>query len=209
MRHEPSKKTIDFHRNRINNLKNKFEKRLKKTFRAWQTKAFREYVEQDRRGSPILFLTPDLKDDLRTLLINHYHDVAMGFVPGTDFEEVKQSISGIPLNGTEEEEEEDNLFLFAFISQMLDDIERSIDDQIFLVLPAKLTSIISTTNTIANTSKIIAQQEGTPLEPILATKLVARQTTVSMTETNWIAEASMDTALEKTTPVLGIASQKE
>lgn len=203
----PSQKIIDSERLRVKNLKASLESRFKVIFREWQIKAFNDFVSQAKSGLTLLILDSEISKELGVLLKEHYWEVAETFVPGLVTPEIKQSFSGVSVETGEEEEDRD--FEGFLIPTVLRNIQNTISDQIGLQFPVHHSSIIGTTNRIANDALTMSRQPGASFIPILTSKLVARETTVAITETDWIAEASTNSALEMTTPAIAIATPAE
>lgn len=197
---QPSKKVIDKYRTRVESLKGKFERSLKIIFHSWQIKVFKEFKSQVARGASVYILSPDLKKDLTALLISHYRAVAEAFVPGLDFPEIKQE---------EEEDDDDNIVFDWMLPGIFADIIRGINAQIDLNLPLHQQSIINTTEFFGTQAITLARIEGGKSSVIMANKMAGRETTVSITETDWIAEASMGTAVAVTTPRIAIADEQQ
>lgn len=208
----PTTAQIKKQRRKIDKLKNKFERNFKSKFRTWQKKVHQNFNLQVKTGTSVVTLINDQKKDLDELMHSHYIEVAEGFVPGLKFsDQVKQlSINGVPISGSDEDEDDDHIFVDFLIPQVLRDIEGSLDIQIGLQFPVHYNSIVETTERIGNDAKILNDRDPeSTYSAILASKLIARETTVSVTETNWIAESSMNTALLMTTPSLAIATQSQ
>lgn len=204
----PSKAVIEKNRRRVDGLKNKFERAMKSRFHSWQIKVFTEFKRQISKGASIFILPPDLKIDLRILLISHYREVAEAFVPGLEFPEIKQAIGGDPLNP--EDEEDDDLIIFDWmLPGIFADILKGLNAQINLNLPIHEQSIINTTELMGTQSVALARIDQADPSVIMRNKLASRETTVSITETDWIAEASMGTALGVTTPKISIADERQ
>lgn len=200
----PSKEAIERARDRVNGLKLKFEKSMKSRFHKWQLKVHAEFMAQIKKGASITILSPGLKKELTQLLISHYHSVAEAFVPGLTFPEVKQSIGENPAV-----EDEGDSLIDWMIPSVYFDIQKGINAQINIQLPIHERSIIDTTQRIGTQSVSIARLEQANPSVIMANKFSGRETTVSITETDWIAESSMNTALTVTTTAIAIADKKQ
>lgn len=197
---KPSKAIIEKHRKRIDGIKNQFERSMKTRFHQWQIKVFKEFKQQISRGASIFILSPELKEDLNSLLTTHYHKVAETFIPGFNFPEIKQ----------EEDEDDNDIIPFDWmLPGIFADILRGMNAQIDLNLPIHEGSIINTTESFGTQSIAIARSIGGRASVIMANKLASRETTVSITETDWIAEASMGTAIGATTPKISIADERQ
>ena len=144
---QPSKSVINRARKRVDNLKNKFEVSIKRTFHKWQVKVFVEFKSQIQKGASILIVPPELKADLRSLLINHYHEVSEGFVPGLNLDQLKQATTGDPV-GTEDEDE-DNIHIDWMLPGVFANIIKGISAQIDLNLPIHERSIYILLNKLA------------------------------------------------------------
>ena len=201
----PTKKVIEKYRKQVDRLKAKFEKSIKIAFHKWQVKVFAEFKGQISRGASILIVSPELKKALHTLLLDHYHEVAEAFAPGISFDQVKQSATGDPVGS--QEEDEDNNFIDWMLPGIFAEIVKGINAQIDINLPIHERSIINTTQQIGTQSVSIARADGGNVNVIMANRLAGRETTVSITETDWIAESSMNTALAVTTPSIAIADR--
>ena len=195
----PSKNVIERERKRVNALKSKFEKALKARFHTWQVDVYREFRAQIRRGASITILSPDLKKDLRKILIDHYQTISETNIPGLSFSNQRK----------QEENEDDNGFDWL-MPGIFANILKGLNAQIALNLPIHEGSIVNTTERIGTESVALSKLDegGDPLV-IMANKLAARETTVSLTETNWIFEASLATALLSTTPAIEIADERQ
>lgn len=191
-----SKNQIDKIRDSVNEKKFKLENRIKKIFHTWHIKVYKYFLTQFE--NQIVSVPKELELELKELLLEHYSAVAKEFVPGLKFDGTKQELP---------EEEEDNKIPFLFFGA-IKDISDSLEDQTAIQLPIHFNSIIETTNQIGNVARVQAQKQDADYKTILAGLLIGRETTVSITETNWIAEASMNTALLITTPLLKIADRK-
>jgi hypothetical protein len=189
----------------IDVIKDRREKILKSNFRKWQIDVLKEFNTQYEDLSPVITLSHELKDDLAVLLLDHYWRTSESLIHGIDFGEVKQVVE-IPFDGSNE----DNDYIDFLIPQILRDIENSINDHISVQSPIHYESIVETTEKMGNEAKSIANKSlEAVFSVVLGRKLAGRETTVSVTETNWIAESSQAIALEVTTPVIGIADKEQ
>lgn len=233
----PSKKVIKRQRVFIADKKGRFEDSFKKIFRRWHKRVFNEFVSQVQHGATITIIPSDLRDELRILLQEHYRNVAKGFVKGLEFSEQKQA-GGTPLPAVDESEDDDDLFVvFPFpdntpggtplpgtgssdndstfvdflIPGVLTNIETGINAQITVQSPVHFNSIIDTTERVGTESVMLANEKGEEgsYPVILGAKLAGKETTTFITETDWIAEASMGTALNETTPAIEIADKNQ
>jgi len=84
-----------------------------------------------------------------------------------------------------------------------------VDAQISIQQPIHERSIINTTESMGTMSASIARIDGGDPAVIMGNKFVGRETTVSVTETEWIAESAMNTALVVTSPALAIANKPQ
>lgn len=203
----PNPATLLRHKNRIVKTKAGLEVSFKAIFKNWQKRVFQSFVAQvrDRIQSPSI--PTDLKENLNILLTDHYHNVSEKFVPGLRSTEIKRAISGIPLDGSDPEDEEDDVDFM--IPELLRNIENSLDDQIFNTQPVHFDSIIRTTELAGTRANSLSVSEGIAYGAVLGKLLSSHTTTVSITETDWIAEASMQTALDLSTPLTAIANKKQ
>lgn len=199
-----SKAFIAKERKRILKLKQKHESAFYTVFHNWQQKVFEEFILQRRQGATIVYLTADLKIKLNLILAEHYRRVSEDFVPGIDMHQ--KSISGTPIDGTEEETPQ---YLDYLIPTVLLAIQNSIKDTIKVQKPIHFNSIVNTTTQVGNQASTIAIQQDARYSAVLGNKLASKTKTVAITETNWVAEASQNIALEKTTPILREADSKQ
>lgn len=189
---------IDKERNRVKLLKNDLAQSFKVIFHSWQLLIWNSFKDQVASGQSVVKIPDELIQDLNIKLYDHYIKVAKSFVTGLTFEEFKKS----------DESEESNYILF-WLPKVLQDISQSLQDQIEYRLPVHSSKIIDTTEQIGNRSITWSALQESPYAIALASKLSSRESTVSVTETNWIAEASQSTALHITTPILTLANKKE
>lgn len=203
----PNQATLTRHKNRIVKIKAGLEVSFKAIFKNWQKQVFQSFVAQDHNRVQSPSIPTDLKANLNILLTQHYHNVAEKFVPDLDFPEVKQAISGTPIDGSDPEDEEDDIDFM--IPELLRNIENSLEDQIFNTQPVHFNSIINTTELAGTRANSISISEGIAYGAVLGKLLSSHTTTVSITETDWIAEATMQTSLNLSTPLTAIANKKQ
>lgn len=189
----------------VDSIKDSREKALKRDFRKWQIDVLEEFNAQYEHKYHVLKLPQELKDDLKYLLKNHYLRTSEALIGGIDFGEVKKVVE-IPIDVAPRNENEVDFLM----PQVLKDIEDSINDFIEVTFPEKLSSIEETTEKMGNLSKYLADRDDEIIfSVVLGRKLAGRETTISVTETNWIAEGSQTIALETTTAVVGIADKEQ
>ncbi len=200
---DPTDKDFENLRNQVDNLKAKFEKRFKPKFNKWQSKTISYFMKELERGSTILILSQELKDELKILLINHWQEVAEAFVPGVEFERKKEGTQ----SGKAARKEDEEIDLLVF--QLLRDIEVLIERAFEGRMPVHAGSIINTTERIGNNALSLSQGDLFDARAIMTNKMAGRSTTVAVTETQWIAEDAQNIALEVTTPIMSIATRKQ
>lgn len=193
----PNKEVIEKARDRVDRLKGKFEREAKNWFHQWQLAVHAEFMDQIRHGASITILTSELRESLSILLNNHYKAVAEGFVPGLLFEDIVRAV--------QLENEDDDWLILGIFS----DIEKGINAQISIQQPKHEKNIIDTTETMGTMSASIARIDEADPAVVMGNKFAGRETTVSVTETAWIAESSMNTALNTTNPALAIANEAQ